>query len=59
MGRSPFVVVCIPAYNEERTIGGVVVRTIKYVDGIVVCDDGFIVDCLVHYPYIGGFFGTG
>jgi len=35
-----FVVACIPAFNEERTIGGVVVRTIKYVDGVVVCDDG-------------------
>ena len=36
----PFVVACIPAYNEERTIGGVVVRALKYVDRVVVCDDG-------------------
>jgi len=36
----PFVVACIPAFNEERTIGGVVVRTMKYVDRVVVCDDG-------------------
>ena len=59
MDRRPFVVACVPAFNEERTIGGVVVRTIKYVDRIVVCDDEFIVDCLVHYPYIGNFFCTG
>jgi hypothetical protein len=26
---------CIPAYNEERTIGGVVVRALRYVDRYV------------------------
>jgi len=36
----PFVVACIPAYNEERTIGAVLVRTLRYVDRVVVCDDG-------------------
>jgi len=36
----PFTVACIPAYNEEKTIGGVVVRAVKYVDRVVVCDDG-------------------
>ncbi len=36
----PFVVACIPAYNEERSIGGVVVRTKEYVDEVIVCDDG-------------------
>jgi len=36
----PLVVACIPAFNEERTIGGVVVRALKYVDRVVVCDDG-------------------
>ena len=35
----PFVVACIPAF-EERTIGGVVIRAMKYVDRVVVCDDG-------------------
>jgi len=34
------VVACIPAFNEERTIGGVVVRAMGYVDRVVVCDDG-------------------
>jgi len=32
-------VACIPAYNEERTIGKVVVRTLPYVDQVLVCDD--------------------
>ena len=34
------IIACIPAFNEERTIGGVVVRTMKFVDRVVVCDDG-------------------
>jgi len=34
------VVACIPAYNDERAIGGVVVRVMKFVDQIVVSDDG-------------------
>jgi len=36
----PFVVACIPAYDEERTIGGVVVRALRYVDRVVVCEGG-------------------
>jgi hypothetical protein len=40
LNKHPFVVACIPAYNEERTIGGVVVRAMKYVDQIVACDYG-------------------
>jgi glycosyltransferase involved in cell wall biosynthesis len=34
------VVACIPAYNEERTIASVVVKAQKYVDKVIVCDDG-------------------
>jgi glycosyltransferase involved in cell wall biosynthesis len=34
------VVACIPAYNEERTIARVVVEAQRYVDKVVVCDDG-------------------
>jgi len=34
------IIACIPAYDEERTIGGVVVRTMRFVDRVVVCDDG-------------------
>jgi glycosyltransferase involved in cell wall biosynthesis len=35
-----FVVACIPAFNEEKNIGGVVIRALKFVDRVVVCDDG-------------------
>jgi len=40
LSKHPFVVACIPAFNEERTIAGVVVETMRYVDKVVVCDDG-------------------
>jgi glycosyltransferase involved in cell wall biosynthesis len=33
-------VVGIPAFNEEKTIGKVVLRSQKYADKVVVCDDG-------------------
>jgi len=38
--KNPLVVACIPAYDEEKTIGGVVVRTKGYVNRVLVCDDG-------------------
>lgn len=38
--RKPFVVACIPAYNEERTIAAVVLKAQRYVDRVIVCDDG-------------------
>lgn len=38
----PFVVACIPAYNEESSIGAVIVRTMGYVDRVLVCDDGSV-----------------
>lgn len=41
-GSKPFVVACIPAFNEERSIGSVLVRALKHVDRIIVCDDGSI-----------------
>lgn len=34
------VVAIIPAYNEEITIGSIVLRTRKYVDRVIVVDDG-------------------
>ena len=34
------VYVVIPAYNTEKTIGNVVKRTKKYVDKVIVVDDG-------------------
>jgi glycosyltransferase involved in cell wall biosynthesis len=36
----PFVVACIPAYDEEKSIGSVVVQASQYVDRVIVCDDG-------------------
>jgi glycosyltransferase involved in cell wall biosynthesis len=36
----PFVVVGIPAFNEEKTIARVVLQAQKYADKVVVCDDG-------------------
>jgi glycosyltransferase involved in cell wall biosynthesis len=35
-----FVVVGIPAYNEEKTIAKVVLDALKHADKVVVCDDG-------------------
>ena len=34
------IVACIPAYNEEKTIARVVLSAQKYVDKVIVCDDG-------------------
>jgi len=36
----PLVVAGIPAFNEERTIAKLVLEAQKYVDVVVVCDDG-------------------
>ena len=36
----PFIVVGIPAYNEEHTIASVVLKAQAYADRVVVCDDG-------------------
>jgi len=40
MRRNHFVVACIPAYKEEEYIGDVVSNTMKFVDKVIVCDDG-------------------
>jgi len=34
------IIACIPAYNEEKSIGKIVKKTLHYVDEVVVCDDG-------------------
>lgn len=34
------IVACIPAYNEEATIARIILLTKKYVDRVIVCDDG-------------------
>ena len=38
--RRPFIVACIPAYNEELTIAKVVLKARRHVDKVIVCDDG-------------------
>jgi len=32
--------VCIPAFNEEKTIGAVVEKSLQYADKVIVCNDG-------------------
>jgi len=41
-GEELWVVACIPAFNQEKSIGGVVIRTQRFVDSVVVCDDGSV-----------------
>ncbi len=36
----PLIIAAIPAYNEEKTIAKEVLRAKKYVNKVVVCDDG-------------------
>jgi len=38
--REQHIIACIPAYNEEKTIAQVILKTKKYVNKIIVCDDG-------------------
>ena len=38
--QKPFIVACIPAYNEDESIAKVIVQTQKHVNKIIVCDDG-------------------
>lgn len=33
-------IACIPAYNEENTIADIIKRSLKFVDSVIVCDDG-------------------
>jgi len=40
MAARPRVVALIPAYNEERCIGSVILRAREYVDAVLVVDDG-------------------
>lgn len=40
LNSNPKVIVCIPAYNEEKTIAAVITKAKKYADQVIVCDDG-------------------
>jgi glycosyltransferase involved in cell wall biosynthesis len=39
-GTRPFIVAGIPAYDEEKNIAKVITSIKKYVDKVIVCDDG-------------------
>jgi len=39
-GKRPAVIAAIPCFNEERSIGSVVLAAKRYVDKVVVVDDG-------------------
>jgi glycosyltransferase involved in cell wall biosynthesis len=39
-GTKPFVVVGIPAFNEESSIAHVILESQMFADAVVVCDDG-------------------
>lgn len=47
------VVAVIPAYNEERFIGSVVLKTLQYVDEVFVVDDGST-DCTAEIAQLAG-----
>ena len=36
----PKIIVCIPAYNEEKNIASIVQRARNHADEVIVCDDG-------------------
>ena len=38
--RRYFIVAAVPAFNEEKTIATIVLRAQRFVDKVVVCDDG-------------------
>ncbi|RNJ77376.1 MAG: glycosyltransferase [Nitrosopumilus sp. H13] len=37
---SKFKIACIPAYNEQAMISDIIIRCKRFVDEVVVCDDG-------------------
>ena len=38
--ENKLIVACVPAFNEEKTIGRVVLLAQSYADRVIVCDDG-------------------
>lgn len=38
--QKPFVIVGIPAFNEEQTIARIILEANKFADKVIVCDDG-------------------
>ena len=40
MKKKSYIIACIPAYNEEKTIAKVILKAKKHVDKVIICDDG-------------------
>lgn len=40
MDKKPFIIACIPAFKEEASIAKVIVKALRHVDKVIVCDDG-------------------
>jgi len=38
--KRPHIIARISAYNEEKTIARVTLKAKKYVDKVIICDDG-------------------
>jgi len=36
----PLIVACIPAYNESRSIAGIIDKVSQHVEQVILCDDG-------------------
>lgn len=53
LSSQPKTIAFIPCYNEEKTIGSIVLKTLKYVDDVVVVDDGSSDDS-VHIAELAG-----
>jgi glycosyltransferase involved in cell wall biosynthesis len=42
VNKKPIIFACIPAYNEELSIGKIILQVQKSVDMVIVCDDGSV-----------------
>jgi glycosyltransferase involved in cell wall biosynthesis len=52
-GRKPVIMAAIPCFNEEKFIGSVVLKARKYVDMVLVIDDGSV-DATSEVAGLGG-----
>ena len=50
-----YVIACIPAFNEEQVIANLVDNVSKYVDSVIVCDDGSTDDTVNEAKKSGAF----
>ena len=50
-----YTLACVPAFNEEGIIGKTVKEILKYVDAVVVCDDGSVDNTLTEAKNSGAY----